>query len=133
MEEFMLKWTTGKGVWALVHVPRETTVSEIDVPAIICSLVFEAQISSIQRFADDRKSAIKPSKADLFLSTDLTKFRSVMLQKDRTKLRNFHVGAVAVFKTSSNSNLQEFLSTLEIDSLAEQFRERVQSLKLTDL
>jgi hypothetical protein len=62
MEELMLNSKTGKGVWALVHVPGETTVSEIDVPATLSSLAFEAQINSIQRFPDDGKSAINPSK-----------------------------------------------------------------------
>jgi hypothetical protein len=56
-----------------------------------------------------------------------------MLTKGRTKLIDFPIGTVALFKTSFNSNLQELLRTLEINSLAEQLRERIQSLKLTDL
>jgi hypothetical protein len=46
---------------------------------------------------------------------------------------DFHIGTVVLFETSSNLNLREFLRTLEIDSLAEQFREHLQSLRLTDL
>jgi hypothetical protein len=49
-------------------------------------LAFEVRINSIQRFADDGKSAMKPRNADFCLNTDGTKPRSVMLTKCRARL-----------------------------------------------
>jgi hypothetical protein len=69
------------------------------VPATISSHTFEARINSIQRFADDRKSAIQARNADLCLNTDLPKLRSVMVTKCRGQLIDFLIGTAAVFKT----------------------------------
>jgi glycogen debranching enzyme len=122
---------TGEGVWAIVRGSGDTTVDQIEIPAPISALAFEGRINSIQRFNDDGDSDIKPSKVDLFLNTNLKKLQSVELVRNHAKLHNFPVGTVAVFKTSLPSELQEFLSTLEIDRLASQFKERIKSLKLT--
>jgi glycogen debranching enzyme len=124
---------TGKGVWALIRVPGETTVDEIDVPAAISSLAFEARINSIERFPDDGKSPLTPSKVDLFVNTDITKLKSVVLTDTHAKLVDFPVGTVAIFKISLPADLQDFLSTLEIDSLSAEFHQPLRRLTLIDL
>jgi hypothetical protein len=88
-----------EGRVAVVRVPGETTVDEIDVPA--------ARIKPTQRFPDEGKNPITPSKVDLLVSTVITKLQSVVLAR--------------VFKISLPADLQDFLSTLELTALSAAF------------
>ena len=130
---FRCSSSRGEGYWALIRVPGESTTDKVAIPAPIDSLSFEARILSTEKFPDDPKKPIKPSKCNLMINKDMSKLRSVKLEENDAHLVDFPVGTVCIFKTKLPQELRDFLKTLEVDKIKQEFKTRVKNIGLIEL